>query len=98
MINSIAGIYRVDTTKLDGNIVDIKNLKSLKLTLLKNGEYYFSPNIQILSGYEGTWDISNDSEYSNFIFECKNGKYETNRVLAISFEYKNKQYDLYFGK
>ena len=88
--------YAIDTTKCDYVKFQKLGIKNLKLILKENGEYEFFPKYSILEGYDGKWDISNDAELSNYVFDCKNGTYEVTDLLNINFTYKGKNYTFCF--
>jgi hypothetical protein len=96
MINRLTGEYPVDTAIGDYKVLGQPGYRKLKLILLKDRTYHFTPELSILKGYDGNWDLSDDNEYSNFIFKCRNGKYQTNRLLFISVWNSNNEYKIYF--
>ncbi|MFC0517687.1 hypothetical protein ACFFGT_25970 [Mucilaginibacter angelicae] len=98
MINGLSGNYVVDSIGGNYDIKDKYLYRDVKLQLLENGTYHFMPGLKILKGYEGQWDLSDDGEFSYFIFKCNNGKYQMRRDLTLDVESNGSDYTIYFGK
>lgn len=94
MIKGLSKTYPIDISECDSRAFKSMGIDSLKLILSANGTYRFTPELSILKGYEGTWDLS--SADGNFVFECKNGVHEINPTIFIDFTYKKKDYRLCF--
>ena len=97
MINGLIGTYAIDTVKCDYKSASHFLPKNLRLVLSKDGNYYFVPRTVILDGYEGSWDLSDDWDISNYIFYCKNGERQENRTMYFIVRKDHRDYEICFG-
>ena len=83
MLKSLPGTYCLSITN-NKKILDYLDCDSLKLILNKDLTYEFSPKLNKLIGYEGTWSLSKDAEISYWVFKPKNGRVQYNRFLGVN--------------
>ena len=83
MLKSLPGTYCLSFTN-NKMILDYLDCDTLKLILNKDLTYEFSPKLEKLNGYEGTWTLSKDAEISYWVFKPKNGRVQNNRFLGVN--------------
>jgi hypothetical protein len=90
--------FKLDTLRTDISILRKMGIDSLEIKLNKNGKYFLTPSYQALAGYDGEWDLSDDSEISYFIFKSRSGEYQKNRSLSLKVKLKDITIFIHFCK